>query len=121
MKVLVVEDNIPVRQTIADILKFMDHDVLYSASAEEALALLERLDGRLDLLISDMTLPGLDGGRLFLKVQDRFPHCIGLLTSGLPRDRHELYGAAFMQKPFTLDQLIANIEAVTTIAEPSLS
>jgi CheY-like chemotaxis protein len=121
MKVLVVEDNIAVRETIADVLEFLDHDFLYAASAEEALALLQRLDAPLDLLISDISLPGLNGSNLFRRVRQRFPFCRGLLTSGLPREQLQLYGAEFMQKPFTLDQLIDSVEAVANgVATPAL-
>lgn len=115
MKVLVVEDNIPVRQTIADVLQLMDHDVYYSASAEEALKTIVEIDEVIDLLISDIRLPGLDGINLLHRVQRRYPHCKGLLTSGLPRNHFHLNGADFMQKPFTLDELINKIEtAVAT-------
>lgn len=111
MKVLVVEDNIPVRQTIADVLQLMDHEVHYSEDAEKALKLLTKLDTPIDLLISDISLPGLDGISLLHRVQARYPHCRGLLTSGLPPNRHNLNGADFMQKPFTLDQLMNKVEA----------
>lgn len=116
MKILVVEDNIPVRQTIADVLQLMDHQVHYSENAEEALALIERLDAPVDLLISDINLPGLDGISLLHDVKARYPHCKGLLTSGLPRSQHALNGTAFMQKPFTLDELMEKVEAAAQSA-----
>lgn len=122
VKVLVVEDNIPVRQTIADVLQLMDHEVHYSASAEEALETLEKLGDPIDLLISDISLPGLDGISLLRRVQRRYPRCKGLLTSGLPRSQHRLNGAAFMQKPFTLDQFMTSVEAAAqtvAVALPS--
>ena len=111
MKVLVVEDNIPVRETIADVLEIMDHVVHYAASAEEALQLLHDLEAPPDLLISDISLPGLDGASLMRRVQKQYPHVRGLLTSGLPREFHHLNGTEFIQKPFDLDQLMAHVEA----------
>lgn len=110
MKILVVEDNIPVRETIADVLRLMNHDVHYASSAEEALDLLETLEAPLDLLISDISLPGQSGCELYEQVKERYPSCRALLTSGLPRDHHQLNGVAFMQKPFTLDGLMDNVE-----------
>lgn len=116
MKILVVEDNIPVRQTIADVLQLMEYEVHYSDNAEQALALIERLDAPIDLLISDIRLPGLDGISLLQHVQARYPHCKGLLTSGLPRSQHPLNGTAFMQKPFSLDELMNKVEAAAQSA-----
>ena len=112
MKVLVVEDNVPVRQTIGDVLQIMEHDVTYAASAEEALELLRAPGSAPDLLISDVNLPGLDGASLLRTIQQRYPHCRGLLTSGLPREHHRLADAHFMQKPFTLDQLMDHVQNV---------
>lgn len=112
MKVLVVEDNLPVRETIGDVLQIMEHDVAYAASAEEALDLLQRQGSVPDLLISDINLPGLDGASLLRTIQQRYPHCRGLLTSGLPREYHGLDDAHFMQKPFTLDQLMDHVQDV---------
>lgn len=110
MKILVVEDNVPVRETIADVLRLMHHDVHYASSAEEALEFLETLDAPIDLLISDISLPGLSGCELYEQVKELYPSCPALLTSGLPRDHHDLNGVAFMQKPFTLDGLMDNVE-----------
>lgn len=112
MKVLVVEDNLPVRETIGDVLEIMEHDVYFAASAEEALELLRGLGSVPDLLISDVNLPGLDGASLLRTIQQRYPHTRGLLTSGLPREYHNLEDAHFMQKPFTLDQLMDHVQNV---------
>lgn len=113
MKILVVEDNVPVRETIADVLKLMGHHVLYAASAEEALDRLRTVNTPIDLLISDISLPGLSGCDLYRQIKQRYPHCRGLLTSGLPGDHHQLNGTAFIQKPFTLDLLMESIEALS--------
>lgn len=121
MKILVVEDNVPVRETIADVLKLMGHDVQYAASAEEALERLKTLNAPLDLLISDISLPGLSGCDLYRKIIQRYPSCRGLLTSGLPDDHHDLNGTAFIQKPFTLDLLMDSIEALSQQAALSPS
>lgn len=110
MKVLVVEDNTLVLETIADVLQLMEHNVLHAASAEEALQVIDTLDVPPDLLISDISLPGLSGHDLYRQIKERYPGCRGLLTSGLPREHHDLNGVAFIQKPFTLDSLIDNVE-----------
>lgn len=111
MRILVVEDNIPVRETIADVLQLMNHEVHYASSAEEALKLLASLDAPLDMLISDISLPGQSGCDLYEQVKVYYPGCRALLTSGLPREHHRgLNGAAFLQKPFTLDGLMDNVE-----------
>lgn len=111
MRVLVVEDNAAVRETIADVLQILDYDVLYASSAEEALRLIDALDTPIDLLVSDISLPGLSGCELYKRVKQQYPQCRGLLTSGLPREHHDLNGVAFLQKPFSLDRLIDNVES----------
>lgn len=112
MKVLVVEDNIHVRQTITDVIQILNHEVYPAASAEEALSLLANLGSPPDLLISDLSLPGLDGATLLRAIQRRYPNCRALLTSGLPGEEQDIEGIQFLQKPFTLDQLIDHVQTV---------
>ena len=110
MRVLVVEDNDPVRQTIADVLQIMDHDVLTAPSGEDALDQLKRTNTVPDLLISDVSLPGIDGIALLHFIQRQYPRCRAIITSGLPRDEHDIQDVQFLQKPFTLDQLLKHVD-----------
>ena len=114
MRTLIVEDSQAVRETVADILQFFNYEVLCAASAEDALALLDTQKFRVALLISDVILPGLDGRRLWKRVQARHSGCKGLLISAyldetIPRDVDNLSGATFLQKPFSLEQLMKSI------------
>lgn len=111
MRVLVVEDNVHVRQTIIDVLSIMDHDVLAAGSGEEALAQLQGSGAAPDLLISDVSLPGIDGVSLLRFVQRHYPRCRAIITSGLPREQHDIDDVTFLQKPFTLDQLLTYVDA----------
>ncbi len=76
-RILVVEPNDDVRALIADVLTSGGHDVHCVINGAEALA---RLDGfTFDLILSDLTMPGIEGIRLYWEIASRWPH----LTSRL--------------------------------------
>lgn len=70
---------------------------------------MERPDTRVDLLFSDVVMPGMSGWELVREVRERWPEIAVLFTSGYPRD-HEAVGSqgrfpALLQKPFTRSDL----------------
>ncbi len=86
------------------------HDVMGVESAEQAIELLEA--NTFDLVLSDVSLPGMSGEQLRRMILERYPKLSDrvLLMSGFfPNHQNVPY---FLQKPFSLRQLNAALEAV---------
>jgi signal transduction histidine kinase/ActR/RegA family two-component response regulator len=103
--VLVVEDNLHVQTIATRVLASLGYEVLAASSGEEALRLLE--DGRtIDLVVSDVIMPGMTGPELCRQLAERFPRLRVLFTSGYSSDavaRHGVLapGTLFLEKPYS--------------------
>lgn len=108
--VLVVEDQANVRRLIVTILQRAGLDVVEAEDAEGGLDLLEG-GARVDLVLTDLGLPGVSGQELAIRVREAYPHLPIVVMSGyaidspghptnLPTD------IPFLQKPFTRGDLI---------------
>lgn len=107
--VLVVEDDAPLRKLIARILNGQGYEVFTAADAFEAIAVCESV--AVNLLVADVTLPGMLGTELARIVQERRPETAVLFVTGHAVD--ELAPStsrpteALLQKPFTADSLVS--------------
>jgi CheY-like chemotaxis protein len=108
---LVVEDDSLVRMAIVDMLEAAGHGVEEAADAETALNRLEG-DTRFDVLVSDISLPGLSGEALALAVRERWPAIRIVLVSGRnPVALPEAAGLVFfLPKPFEFGELLKAVE-----------
>jgi CheY-like chemotaxis protein len=116
--VLLVEDEVVLRALLAETLRAAGFSVIEAANADEAWAYLEACAGDVDLLFSDVSMPGsMDGIALMKRVRNAFPSIKILITSGNlgPVDLNAFDG--FVQKPFTLDHA-ANVAARMLRLEP---
>ena len=105
---LLVEDEAPLREAVAEQLSDRGFSVVQADSAERALESLA--DFAFDIVITDLRLPGLDGTRVIEAAVDRYPDIIGIVITGYGtvRDAVEVIkrGAAdFVTKPFQFDEL----------------
>jgi len=116
--VLVVEDNSLMRRTACAQLRSLGYDVVEADNAESGLAALDRPDLRVDLLFSDIVMPGPMSGYDLAKVAvQRRPGLKVLLTSGFPGSTLRLDGAAplefpLLAKPYRRDELVRAIRSV---------
>ena len=109
LSILVVDDEDPVREVVAWMLQEAGHHVHEAADGEQALHFLDR-HGPVDLVLSDINMPGIDGMELCLKVRQLWPHMPVLLISGRPPPN----GARpFIPKPFRWDTLARAISAIS--------
>ena len=113
--VLVVEDETDVRLVSVDALRELGYTVIHAGDGEEALELLAS-QPRVDLLFTDIVMPGMTGRQLADTAQARRPGLPVLYTTGYTRNAvvHNGMldaGAALLPKPFTLDQLAAKVRA----------
>jgi PAS domain S-box-containing protein len=115
--ILVVEDDHAVRLLIRKILENNDYQVIETQDAEEAMTLAQLHEGRVDVLVADISLPGMSGPDLVRQFAPLHPETRFLLISGFSPDR--IGNAAslppntgFLQKPFNQKDLLREIDAV---------
>jgi PAS domain S-box-containing protein len=110
-RVLLVEDEEAVREGIAVLLEMIGYDVIMVGSGEEALAL--PLEPAPDLLLSDVTLPGIAGSALGTALRRRWPSLKVVLMSGYIEEALQAnaleQGWHFLQKPFEMNDLARHI------------
>lgn len=104
--ILLVEDEAAVRRLAAQILGAKGYKVVEAADADTALQLVDQGDAAIDLLVTDIIMPGMNGKELAQLLQRRYPDLKTLFVSGYSlgsvSDRGIInQGAAFLQKPFS--------------------
>ncbi len=113
--VLLVEDEDPVRSFAARALRLRGYTVVEAASGEEALEILEDADLHVNLMLSDVIMPGLDGPGWVREAQKGRPGTKVIFMSGYAEDAlvggdGGVPGASFLQKPFTLNELTERVK-----------
>jgi signal transduction histidine kinase/CheY-like chemotaxis protein len=115
--VLVVEDDAEVRAYILEALQALNYTVIEASDATGAATLMEQHGEAVDLLLTDVVLPGLNGRQLALQLQRRFHHLRVLFMTGYSRNAIVHQGkldadVELIQKPFTQAALGAKIRSV---------
>jgi PAS domain S-box-containing protein len=124
--VLLVEDDTAVRHMMSRVLQEYGFGVMEASGGDQALGLIERSHGAIDLLITDIILPGMDGAELARRATDLQPHLGVLFVSGYTDDdivRRGLLeaGRPFLQKPFTPEALVTQLTDIMRQQGVSLS
>ncbi len=106
---LIVEDETPLRQAIAEQLSDHGYRVQQAESGEVALSRLA--DFAFDIIITDLRLPGVDGSAVVEAAVARYPHIIAIVVTGYGtvKDAVEAIKRGawdFVSKPFQLDELL---------------
>jgi two-component system cell cycle sensor histidine kinase/response regulator CckA len=114
-RVLLVEDEDVVRNFAARALSRQGYEVLEAGTGVEALEVVAREKGRIDIVVSDVIMPEMDGPTLLKELRKTIPDLKFIFVSGYPDDafkksldENEAY--AFLPKPFTLPQLAAKVK-----------
>jgi signal transduction histidine kinase len=114
--VLLVEDETPVRKLILQVLRGGGHHALEAANGDEALALSARHTGPIDLLVTDVVMPGMTGPELVAKLRRARPSIAVLYLSGYDSEligKEDLEStASFLPKPFSPRALLNRIDAL---------
>jgi two-component system, cell cycle sensor histidine kinase and response regulator CckA len=115
--VLLVEDEDPVRSFAARALQLRGYTVIEAASGEEALKILTDEDLHVDIMLSDVIMPGLDGPAWVREARKVRPDTKVVFMSGYTEDAFTggdcgVPGAAFLPKPFTLPELTQRVKEV---------
>ena len=104
-RVLVVEDEFLVRDMIVHELMLSGFEVIEAASAEEGLSQLAQID-RLDLLFTDIRLPGMNGWQLAEEIRARQADVPVIYASGYADRLTLLPRSKFLQKPYLPSQIL---------------
>ncbi len=115
--ILVVEDETPVRHLVTSTLQRAGYAVLSAEDATSALARLKGHGAPIDLLLTDVIMPGRNGRELARDALDFQPGLPVLFMSGYADrtfgpDGPGGLGDAFLQKPFALDVLVARVRHI---------
>ncbi len=115
--ILLVEDEESVRQLVRDTLASKGYKVLEADSGEAGVAVAEKHAGQIDLIITDVMMPGMSGREMVNKLNQSRPAARVLYLSGYTEDaivsegKFES-GTAFLQKPFSLQSLSKKVREV---------
>ena len=115
--ILVVDDESRIRKVTSQMLEHLGYSVLLAASGDEAIERYRRDGDRIDLVILDMTMPGMDGKETFDRLQALDSDVQVLLASGfsLQGKAEEIVNRGclgFIQKPYALDSLSTALRTV---------
>jgi two-component system cell cycle response regulator CpdR len=113
--ILVADDEETIRSLVALALTSAGHQVLTAANGLEALALFRSFPSRIDLVITDLKMPVMDGFEFVRTIQRDQPDA-KIMCMTAYSDRPCPQGTTLLPKPFRIDQLR---EAVDRIMEPT--
>jgi two-component system cell cycle sensor histidine kinase/response regulator CckA len=113
--ILLVEDEDPVRAVNGRALSARGYTVLEAASGVEALQVMEERESPVDLVVSDVVMPEMDGPTLLRELRKRYPDLKVIFVSGYAEDAFKKNlpeGEAFnfLPKPFSLKQLVETVK-----------
>jgi two-component system cell cycle sensor histidine kinase/response regulator CckA len=117
--ILLVEDEEGLRSLNARGLRSRGYSVVEASNGIEALEVLEEKNGAVDLVVSDVVMPEMDGPTLLKSMRERNPDLKIIFVSGYAEDAFEKslpenQQFAFLPKPFTLSQLVAAVKETMT-------
>jgi len=116
LRILLADDEPPLREAVAEYLRGAGHVVLESHSPHDALELARSHSGGIDVLLTDVVMPGLRGTELARIVEELHPEVHVIYMSGYAQSLPEAQipqGAAFLQKPFRFASLAEQLKLVT--------
>ncbi len=117
--VMVVEDEASVRGVVRTVLENAGYSVIEAGSGAEGLRLAREYRGRIDILVSDVIMPGCSGPQLAMQCRQRWPDLPVVFLSGYGDEKVGPSGlsaanTSFLQKPFTHAALCAKLQELTS-------
>jgi PAS domain S-box-containing protein len=114
--ILVVDDEQFIRDTISDILRDNGYSVIEASNGVEALQIYAGKKDEIDLVITDLGMPGISGEELFVKLQEVNPRVKAIVSTGYlehltKRDMIEMGVMEVIQKPFNITYILAVVRA----------
>jgi DNA-binding response OmpR family regulator len=113
--VLVVDDDPSVRGLVVSLLQGEHFEVVAAERSQDALSIARGLERPLDLLITDVNLPGADGRHLAIEISLLHPQMKVLYMSGVPRSSLDELGVHrggdFLEKPFEINDFVRRVRS----------
>lgn len=114
--ILLVEDEAPVRAFASRALRLKGHTVLEAGTAEEALALLQDPRLQIDIFVTDVVMPGMDGPTWVMQALKARPEVRVVFVSGYSEDclsaaQGQVPNSIFLPKPFSLSELTNTVQS----------
>jgi CheY-like chemotaxis protein len=112
--ILIVDDEPAVRRAVAALLNEVGYRLFEASHGGEALQVLVQHPGRVDLVLTDVRMPGTDGSQLARILAERWPGIRVLYMSGQPGDVLDGFdlpaaGLPLLEKPFSREELLSRI------------
>ena len=111
--ILLVDDETALREVLAASIRGAGYAVLEAANGTDALRVAESAKGEIQLLLSDVMMPGMNGAELFERLHQARPGLRVVFMSGATREalreREDTARAPFLWKPFAADELLRTI------------
>ena len=122
MNILVVDDELVIREILYRGLRRFGHQVLLAADGHEALECLHASPDPVDLVITDYNMPNMNGLTLIKRIrEERKQLPVFLITAQadmeLRKEAFQLKCEGFMEKPFSLEEIIREIDRVGTLKQ----
>jgi two-component system cell cycle sensor histidine kinase/response regulator CckA len=119
--ILLVEDEDGLRSLNARGLRSRGYTVIEAGNGVEAMEAIDREQGAIDLVVSDVVMPEMDGPTLLVEMRKLNPDLKIIFVSGYAEDAFEKslpenQQFNFLPKPFTLSQLVAAVKETMTIS-----
>src|SRR3954468_9516865 len=114
-RILTIEDDAAIRRGIVDALTFAGYDVIEAANGNDGCT--AAVSREYDLLLLDMVLPGMTGLEILRSVRNARPTLPVIILSARGEERDRVSGLKlgaddYVVKPFSVDELLARVEAV---------
>jgi two-component system, cell cycle sensor histidine kinase and response regulator CckA len=114
--ILIVEDEECIREILTDVLQEVGYRTYSAPTAEDALAQFRNTDKPIDLLITDILLPGRRGPEMAEEFKMHHPGMKVIFMSGYPAERFSpgdiVHRNYFIEKPFTLDMILEKLQQI---------
>jgi two-component system, cell cycle sensor histidine kinase and response regulator CckA len=108
--ILVVDDSMVVRDVTRKMLQQAGYTVLFASDGQSALRISREHAGAIDLLVTDVVMPGMPGQELAKRLVQNRPEIRVLFISGLVQETETRGGGAFLKKPYTQADLIDRVQ-----------
>ena len=112
--VLVIDDDAFVRETITDILEYEGIPLITAVSGEAGVDIYRKQMEKIDLILLDMSMPGMSGDEVYHRLKATFPDIRVLISSGSEADNRinkmlEDRNIGYIKKPYSIQDLSDNI------------
>ena len=111
---LVVDDDYNTRTAVSETLRSNNFSVLSAGDGEEALATIQKYNGKIDLVLSDLIMPGMSGEMLYRELKQNHPEISMMVMTGYPmsdetRDMFEEGSVIWLAKPIHSRSLVRSV------------